>query len=66
MYRRFLLAGLAKWFAETTATAASPNQRSVKPTLADLFRIAEGWLRGDAVDHVEPLLASTGCCLVRN
>ena len=51
MYRRFLVAGLAKWIAETTATATSPNLRSVKPTSADLFRIAEGYLRGGAADR---------------
>lgn len=56
MYRRILLAGLAIWSAQTTAAVASSGQRSVKATSADLFRIAEGYVRGGAPDRAEPIL----------
>ena len=66
MYRRFLVAGLAKWIVETTATATSPNLRSVKPTSADLLGSPKATSGAARQTEVEPLLASIGCCLVHN
>ncbi|HYC95455.1 MAG TPA: hypothetical protein VEB39_07130, partial [Sphingomicrobium sp.] len=58
MFRRniLMIAGLAIWSAQSVAAASQPGPRSVKATAADLFALAEGFVRGGMPERAEPIL----------